>query len=93
MFNGYRVGWPFWKMLAKQGVTLRFKVNVHFDEESKSFWAESPDIDGLVVSASNLEELRSESLAAAKDLIDLQIDARHLHVRPQMRIEDSQVCV
>lgn len=92
MFKGYRVGWPLWKALAKQGVTLRFKVNVHFDEESKSFWADSPDIDGLVVSAANLDDLRAESLAAAKDLLDLQIHSSNVHVRPQMRIEDSHAC-
>lgn len=90
--KGYRVGWPLWKVLAKQGVLLRFKVNVHFDEESKTFWANSPDIDGLTVAADNLEELRKEAFTAAKDLLDLELNAHNVHVRPQMRIEDNHAC-
>lgn len=90
--KGYRVGWPLWKVLAKQGVLLRFKVDVHFDEESKSFWANSPDIDGLIVSANNLEDLREEAFAAARDLLDLEVNTSNVHVRPQMRIEDTHAC-
>lgn len=90
--KGYRVGWPLWKVLAKQGVLLRFKVDVHFDEESKTFWADSPDIDGLTVSADNLEQLRNEAFSAATDLLDLELNANNVHVRPQLRIGDSHAC-
>jgi len=68
----YRVGWPLWKLFAKAGISLRFMLTIHFDEESKSFWADSPDVDGLVVTGETLEEVRREAMLAADMLLELK---------------------
>ena len=69
----YRVGNLGWRVAAKWGIPLKLRVDVHFDAESKSFWADSPDLDGLVVSGQTLDELRSEAFNAAAELLDLQL--------------------
>ena len=86
----YNIGWPLWKVAAKAGLPIRFQVMVHFDEESKTFWADSPHIDGLIVSGANLEEIRREALAAATDLLDLELNhPRNLHARPSYGFGDG----
>jgi len=77
----YQVGWPLWKLAAKAGIPLRFDVTVHFDVESKTFWANSPDIDGLVVSGEDLQEVQREATLAAELLLELQ-----LHQEPKVRM-------
>jgi len=77
----YTVGWPLWKLLARLGVPLRFTLVVHFDVESKTFWANSPDIDGLVVSGEDLQEVQREAALAAELLLELQ-----LHKEPKVRM-------
>ena len=72
----YRVGYPGWKFAAQIGVPVRLRVNIHFDAESGTYWAESPDLDGLVVSGADLDEIKSESLAAAGELLDLALKHR-----------------
>jgi len=85
----YRVGWPLWKLFAKAGIPLRFILTVHFDEESKSFWADSPDVDGLVVSGETLEEVRREAEGAAEVLLELQLNhTPKLSMRPQWGMDD-----
>lgn len=68
----YRVGWPFWRTLATWGLPVHINVQVHWDAESKSFWASSTDIDGLVVSGMTPEELRDEVIGAAASLLEVQ---------------------
>jgi len=77
----YQVGWPLWKLAAKAGIPLSFDVTVHFDVESKTFWANSPDIDGLVVSGEDLQEVQREATLAAELLLELQ-----LHQEPKVRM-------
>jgi predicted RNase H-like HicB family nuclease len=69
----YRIGLPFWKTAARAGLPLSFRVRVVRDDETNSFWAESPDLDGLVVSGQTLEELRTEVLSAAQGLLELEV--------------------
>ena len=71
----YRVGNIGWRVAAKWGIPLKLRVDVHFDSESKSFWADSPDLDGLIVSGQTLDELRTEAVSAAANLLDLQLSA------------------
>jgi len=83
----YPVGWPLWKMLARMGVPLRFTLVVHFDSEARVFWAESPDLDGLVVEGADLEEVRREALLAADGLLEASLSARKspkLRMRPRL---------
>lgn len=85
----YRVGWPFWKLIAKAGGRLLVRVHVHFDDESKTYWAESPDLDGLIVSGADLDELHSETVAAANTLLSLAVQSNRAHATTEMRIRDS----
>ena len=69
----YRVGFPGWKIASNLGVSVHLRVNIFYDEESHSYWAESPDLDGLVVSGADLDTLKTEALAAARELLELQL--------------------
>jgi len=51
-----------------------FTLLVYFDPESNSFWATSPDIDGLCVSGENAQEVQQEACLAAELLLELQYD-------------------
>jgi len=85
----YRIGWPLWKLFAKAGIPLHFMLTIHFDEESKSFWADSPDVDGLVVAGETLEEVRREAEGAAELLLELQLNhTPKLSMRPQWGMDD-----
>jgi predicted RNase H-like HicB family nuclease len=72
----YRVGIPGWKLASRLGVPVHLRVNIFYDDESHSYWAESPDLDGLVVSGTDLDDLKCESLSAARALLELQLRTR-----------------
>lgn len=72
----YPVGWPMWRLLAGMGAALTLDVLVVEDKEAGVFIATSPNLDGLVVEAKSLAELRVEVLAAARDLLELDINRR-----------------
>ena len=78
----YRVGLPGWKLAAKWGVPVRLRVNITQDLEANVYYAESPDLDGLIVEAHTLDELKDEALAAAGILLELA-----LHTKPQARTD------
>lgn len=84
----YRVGMPGWRTLARLGVDLYARVDVHFDADVKSYWAESPDLRGLVVSGNTLEELRAEVAAAGAVLLELELGG-HDHPRARLRLRDD----
>ena len=88
----YRVGFPGWKFAARLGVPVLVRVQVHFDDESKSYWANSPDLDGLVVSGANIEELRSEVTIAAGELLSLAVHSRIARAQTELRIRDDALC-
>lgn len=85
----YRVGFPGWKLAGRLGMPLRVRVNAHYDKESNSFWADSPDLDGLVVSGATLDELRTEAIGAAESLLELAIDGHHHNAVAELRVKDS----
>ena len=85
----YRVGYPAWKLLARMGVPVLVRVQVHFDAESQSYWADSPDLDGLVVAGSDLNELRAEVNAAAGMLLALQLGSSRARAQTELRIRDN----
>jgi predicted RNase H-like HicB family nuclease len=82
----YRIGCPGWKLLALLGAELRFKVLVHRDEQSNSFWATSPDIDGLVVTGNTLDDLHQEVTTAAAALLELQLRKPPRRAIPDFRM-------
>jgi predicted RNase H-like HicB family nuclease len=53
----YRVGFPFWKIAARIGVTMLIRVDIFKDKEAGVFVATSPDLKGLVAEAKTVEEL------------------------------------
>ncbi len=84
-----RVGFPGWKLLARLGLPLRVQVAVHFDDESKTLWADSPDLPGLAVAGDTLQELLHEAEAAAQVLVALQLgreEERHHAIITQPRL-------
>ena len=56
----YRVGFPGWKLAARNGVPLLVKIDVIRDTEAVVFVATSADLPGLVVEASDLDPLMPE---------------------------------
>jgi|GEM_PF-6685086 len=50
-----------------------FRLHIHFDNESQTFWAESPDIGGLVVGAAGLDEAKRQALLAADTLFEMRV--------------------
>lgn len=84
----YRVGLPGWKLAARMGVPVSFKVDVFHDKESNSYWARSQQLDGLVVSGATLDELRNEVRSAAMELLDLQMTSRPI-ATPQFTFRDD----
>ena len=69
----YRIGLPFWKAAARHGVRVSFRVNVMKDEKAGVYVAESPDLEGLIVEAPSMEELRTETLQVADALLALAL--------------------
>lgn len=82
----YRIGYPAWKTLAHWGVPILARINVHHDAESNTLWADSPDLDGLIVSGNTLEEIRSEATLAASTLINLTLNDRNARAHTELRI-------
>lgn len=80
----YRVGFPFWKTLARLGVTLSISVDVFYDDEAEVFVAISSNLRGLVAEAPTLKELLHEIRTTAEDLlyIALSHDAK-MHTKIQ----------
>lgn len=80
----YRVGLPGWKFAARHGVPVRLRVNIRHDLEANVYMAESPDLDGLVVEGHTLDDIKSEALAAAGVLLELELRTKPNHpVRAQ----------
>lgn len=89
----YRVGLPFWKTAARWGVPVLVRVLVHRDAASNTYWADSPDLDGLVVSGQDLDELRSEVNTATTDLVTMAVSGHKARVQTELRIRDEAVFV
>jgi predicted RNase H-like HicB family nuclease len=81
----YRVGNPFWRAAARAGMPLSFRVCVRKDQDSQTYWAESPDLDGLVVSGNTLDELKSEVQSAASLLLEMEVDGANQHANADFR--------
>ena len=88
----YRVGFPGWKLAARLRVPLLIRVDVFQDKDANVFWARSPDLDGLTVEASTLDELRTEVMAAAGELLSLAIHTPHPRAATELRMRDTALC-
>ena len=89
-----RVGFPGWKLFARLGLPVHVRVTVHFDEQSKTFWADSADLDGLIVSGNTPEELATELREAAASLIGLAMSGstRHGAIVVKQSLADTAHC-
>jgi hypothetical protein len=89
----YRVGFPGWKIAARMGVPVLLRAQVHYDAASKSYWADSTDLDGLVVSGKNLDELHKEAVLACGELLSLALHSNKAKATTELRIRDDALCV
>lgn len=53
----YPAFFPGWKLVARFGVPILFRVTVRHDAEAKVFIATSPDVPGLVAEAETVDDL------------------------------------
>lgn len=53
-------------------VSHAIRVNIYFSAESKSFWANSPDLNGLAAAGDTRKEVEREALLAAETLFEIQ---------------------
>lgn len=90
-FINYPVGLPGWKVAARLGMHMKLRVDIHHDADTNSYWADSPDLDGLVVAAPTLDELRFEVRSAAEALLELAVHSRKLHTSPVLRFRDEDL--
>lgn len=68
----YRIGFPFWKQMARLGVPLKLRVNVILDDEAGVFVATSDDLRGLVCEAASMDDLVKEVSLATYELLSLR---------------------
>lgn len=88
----YRAGRPGWKLFARVGGTIIVQVQVMRDDEAGVYVARSRDLDGLVVEAATLDELRSEVIGAATSLLDLAMNGQPTRAKTDIRLSDSVFC-
>lgn len=61
------------------------RVRVFFDPEVQGYWANSPDLDGFVVTGATRNELEKEARLAAGTLLELAgVDGE-----PEIRFEEA----
>lgn len=65
----YRIGFPFWKQLARLSVPLTVRVHVMRDDDAGVFVATSDDLRGLVCEAGTMDDLLPEINASVNDLL------------------------
>lgn len=70
----YRIGFPFWKQLARFGVPLTVRVHVMRDDDAAVFVATSDDLRGLVCEAGTIDDLIPEINSSVNDLLVFHVD-------------------
>ena len=71
---------------------VSFRVEIMLDGEVNRYVARSPDLDGLVVEAETLDELREEVRGAAEMLFELSVNGHRTQATPQMIFKDVAIC-
>ena len=90
----YRIGFPGWKIAARRGARMYFRVWVHKDDTSNTYWAESDDLDGLAVAGDTLDDVERaiEEVAPVLYKALLNGDAGHSNARAKMSYSVSLPC-
>ena len=68
-----------------QAAAPAVRVHVHFDPKAQVFWANSPDLDWLVVEGETREQVQEEARLAAAELFALAGRAHD----PELTFEDA----
>jgi len=94
----YRIGLPFWKVIARSGATIAIPVQISFDQEANVYIATSSHLSGLAVEAPSLDELREEVRGAIDVLVEAEIDppcnhGSHTKAAPSFRFRDRPVAI
>ena len=84
----YRIGYPFWKQLARMGMPLLIRVEVLEDSEAGVYVATSSDLKGLVCEAPTMDILVKEVNSTISELLDIYV-AKDVPVRP---VTDLRLC-
>lgn len=65
----YPLRFPLASLLGSMGVPLLIKVEIICDKEAQVYVATSPDVEGLVVEAESLDEVKREALELIPSLL------------------------
>ena len=76
----YPLRFPLSSLLGSMGVPLLIKVEIICDKEAQVYVATSPDIQGLVVEADSLDEVKRETLELIPGL--LAANKQYLYRKP-----------
>jgi hypothetical protein len=72
----YRIGLPLWKLIAKLGVPLVYRVEIVHDVQAGVYVGTSPDIQGLIIEMPTLDTLMQEMRLYATDLVEAQLHSK-----------------
>lgn len=61
------------------------RVNIYYSPEARSYWADSPDLNGLAASGKTRAEVEQEALWAAETLFEL----KGIHAEPALTFQDA----
>lgn len=62
------------------------RVNIYFSPEARSYWANSPDLNGLAASGKTRQEVEQEALWAAEALFEYS----GLNAKPELTFHDAE---
>ena len=78
----YRIGFPFWKIMARLGFVLSYRYDIYYSRESDDYCAYSPDIKGLFAESKDLNEVVSAMQEGAKELVSIDLGRNVDHLCP-----------
>ncbi len=84
----YRVGLPFWKVIANLGFPISIRIDVMHDPEVDVFIAGSPDLQGLIAEANTLDDLKVEVQYCIDELLSLQLNPIHGAATARYQLRD-----
>lgn len=87
----YKVGYPFWKLAARMGVTITIPVFVERDDDAGVYIATSSHMRGLVVEAPSLDILMEELNDAVSMLMDQEIHDNHASAAPVIKYRGRSI--
>jgi predicted RNase H-like HicB family nuclease len=62
------------------------RVNIYYSPSAHSFWANSPDLNGLAASGKTRAEVEREAMWAAETLLDIA----GIQEKPELTFQDAE---